>query len=149
MLYNCGRKCQKYLSLRDGTRNSKFSQQVFQWLCTLITHKERQNFRIILIVPSSKISQSQNWRCYHGKTLKVSEDYGIKHFQPDSAGDWGSQLCSGGAGSAQAAGGTGRVLGSDTARKNKGKGELSTPVMRHFKIGSHTEKRAKSETVFK
>lgn len=148
MLYNCRSKCQKYLSLGDGTRISKFSQQVFQWLCTLITHKEGQNFRT-KIVPSSKISQSQNLRCYHGKTLKVSEDCDMKHFQADSAGDWGSQLCSGGSGSGQAAGGTGRVLGSDTALNNKGKGELSTSVMRHFKIGSHSEKRAKAEIVFK
>lgn len=49
----------------------------------------------------------------------------------------------------QAAGGTGRVVRSDTALKNKGKGELSTSVMRHFKIGSQTEKRAKAEIVSK
>lgn len=49
----------------------------------------------------------------------------------------------------QAAGGAGRVVGSDTSLKNKGKGELSTSVLRHFKIESHTEKRAKAEIVFK
>lgn len=41
------------------------------------------------------------------------------------------------------------VVGSDTSLKNKGKGELSTSVLTHFKIESHTEKRAKAEIVFK
>lgn len=49
----------------------------------------------------------------------------------------------------QAAGGAGRVVRSDTALKNRGKGELSTSVIRRFKVGSQTEKRAKAEIVSK
>lgn len=117
-------------------------------LCTLIADKAGQNFRNNYFLMSSKISKSQNLSRNDLRLWQFQNIRKLHIFILILHGTGAPYSVNKVIHSLHAAGTACSPVRSETSLKNKWKGEVRTPVMRHFEVWSQTEKRIKAGSSF-